>query len=46
MGTKIAVSFANILMAKIKTEILSKTAFKPTVWKRYIDDIFFSMVPK
>ena len=40
IGTKIAVSFANIFMAKIETEILSKTAFKPTVWKHYIDDIF------
>ena len=40
MGTKMAVSFANIFMAKIETEILSKSVFKPTVWKRYIDDIF------
>ena len=35
MGTKIAVSFANIFMAYIETQILSKTVFKPTVWKRY-----------
>ena len=27
-------------MAKIETEILSKSVFIPTVWKRYIDDIF------
>ena len=40
MGTKMAVSFANIFMEKIETEILSKSVFKPTVWKRYIDDIF------
>ena len=40
MGTKMAVSFANIFMEKIETEILRKSAFKPTVWKRYIDDIF------
>ena len=40
MGTKTAVSFANIFMAHIKTTILSSTVFKPTVWKRYIDDIF------
>ena len=32
--------FANIFMAKIETEILSKSVFKPTVWKRYIDDIY------
>ena len=42
MGTKtvIEVSFANIFMAHIETTILSRTVFKPTVWKRYIDDIF------
>ena len=40
MGTKTAVSFANIFMAKIETEILSKAVSKPTVWKRYIDDVF------
>ena len=40
MGTKTAVSFANIFMAHIETTILSTTVFKPTVWKRYIDDIF------
>ena len=31
----------NIFMAKIETEILSKNVSKPTVWKRYIDDVFF-----
>jgi len=40
MGTKMAVAFANIFMSKIETQILSKTVKKPTVWKRYIDDIF------
>ena len=40
MGTKTAVAFANIFMANIETQILSKTVKKPTVWKRYIDDIF------
>ena len=40
MGTKTAVSFANIFMAYIKTTTLSKTVFKLTVWKCYIDDIF------
>ena len=39
MGTKTAVSFANIFMAHIETTILSRTVFKPTVWKRYINDI-------
>ena len=36
MATKTAVSFANIFMAYIETKILSKTVFKPTVWKHYI----------
>ena len=39
MGTKTAVSFANILMTKIETEILSKAVSKSTVWKLYIRDI-------
>ena len=36
MGTKIAVAFANIFMSKVRTDILSQSAFKPLVWKRYI----------
>ena len=32
---------SNIFMAAyIETQSLSKTVFKPTVWKRYVDDIF------
>ena len=37
MGTKTAVSFANIFMAHIETTILSRTVFKRTVSKRYVD---------
>ena len=40
MGTKMAVAFANIFMAKVETEIISQSALKPLVWKRFIDDIF------
>ena len=40
MGTKIAVAFANIFMAKVETDILKQSALKPLVWKRYLDDIF------
>ena len=36
---KMAVAFANIFMAKLKTEILNQSALKPLVWKRFIDDI-------
>ena len=39
-GTKMAVAFANIFMSKVESEILSQSALKPLVWKRYIDDIF------
>ena len=38
MGTKTAVSFANIFKAYIETQSLSKTVFKPNVWKRYMGD--------
>ena len=31
---------SNFFMAYIETQSLSKTVFKPTVWKRYVDDIF------
>ena len=40
MGTKMAVAFANIFMAKVETEILNQSALKPLVWKRCIDHIF------
>ena len=40
MGTKMAVAFANIFMAKIEKRIISKSIIKPLVWKRYIDDVF------
>ena len=33
-------SFANIFMGYIETQSLSKIVFKPTVWKRYMDDTF------
>ena len=39
MGTIMAVAFANIFMAEIETQIVDKSAHKPLVWKRYIDDI-------
>ena len=40
MGTKMAVSFANIFMAAVETEIINRSHFKPLTWKRYIDDVF------
>ena len=40
MGTKMAVSFANIFMAAVETEIIERSSKKPLIWKRYIDDVF------
>ena len=40
MGTKMAVAFANIFMAKIERQILRQSNKKPLVWKRYIDEVF------
>ena len=40
MGTKTAVSFANIFMAEIETNLILQNNTKPRVWKRYIDDVF------
>ena len=40
MGTKTAVSFANIYMAEIETNLTQQSNTKPTEWKGYIDDVF------
>ena len=39
MGSKMAVAFANIFMAKIEKEILRQSSIKPIFWKRFIDDV-------
>ena len=41
MGTKMAVSFANIFMAKIETTLIQQSETKPKEWRRHIDDVFF-----
>ena len=41
MGTCMAPSYANLFMAKLEQSLLSRpTTVKPSVWWRYIDDIF------
>ena len=40
MGTKTAVSFANIYMAEIETNLVQQSNTNPREWKRYIDDVF------
>ena len=39
MGTKMAIAFANIFMAKIEKEIPRQSTTKPNFWKRFIDDV-------
>ena len=39
MGTKVAVAFSNIFIAKIEEQILERSQLKPLDWKRFIDDI-------
>ena len=39
MGTKLALSFANLFVAMAETEILSHSTKKTLVWKRYINDM-------
>ena len=40
MGTKMAPTYANIFMMNLEEEKLKKTTLIPTVWRRFIDDIF------
>ena len=45
MGTPMAPSYANIFMGKVESEMLQEyevnTGLKPTLWLRFLDDIFF-----
>ena len=40
MGTKMAPNYAIIFMHYLETNILNQATSKPTVWLRFIDDIF------
>ena len=40
MGTKTAVSFANIYVAEIETSLIQQSNTNPREWKRYIDEVF------
>ena len=41
IGTKFAPPYACIFMDQLETKFLETQTFKPLVWFRYIDDIFF-----
>ena len=40
MGTKMAPNYANIFMGHLEKQLLNLHPVKPTLWLRYIDDIF------
>ena len=40
MGTRCAPNYAIIFMAELEEDYLDTCTLKPTLWKRYIDDIF------
>lgn len=40
MGTKMAPSYANIFMGVLEQKMLQTTDLQPSIWLRYIDDIF------
>ena len=40
MGTRMALSYVNIFMCDLVRRILNQVDNKPTIWWRYIDDVF------
>ena len=40
MGTRCAPNYAIIFMAELEEDYLDTCIYKPTLWKRFIDDIF------
>ena len=40
MGTRMAPSYANLLLPKFETDALTRASFQPFIWWRYMDDIF------
>ena len=40
MGTRMAASYANLFMGRLESRILEEAAKKPSVWWRFIDDVF------
>ena len=40
-GTKFAPPYSILLMAELEEEIIKESGYKPYLWWRYIDDIFF-----
>ena len=40
MGTRMAPSYASLFMGHLEKDLLQQTEKKPSIWLRYIDDIF------
>ncbi len=40
IGTRLAPSFANIYMHMLETNVINESTYKPSLWKRFIDDGF------
>ena len=41
IGTKFAPPYSILFMAELEEEIIKESAYKPHLWWRYIDDIFY-----
>ena len=41
MGTCMAPNYANLFFGKLEKSLLEAARLKPTIWLRYLDDIFF-----
>ena len=41
IGTKMAPSYASILMGKLQSDLLERAPTKQIFWRRFIDDILF-----
>ena len=40
MGTRMALSYANIFMGDLEENLLNSADKRPDIWWRYIDDVF------
>ena len=41
MGTKMAPSYACLFMGTLEEKMLNSAPYKPDLWLRFMDDIFF-----
>ena len=41
IGTKFAPAYANLFMTRLEKRLLEASPYKPLIWMRFIDDVFF-----